>query len=73
MASPVAPVPPVVPVLYDDEWYVVVDKPSGLCVHDSPEVSSDDTDFVIDRAAGIVLCLFYYKNRNTLCQDNLVL
>ena len=53
MASPVAPVPPVVPVLYDDEWYVVVDKPSGLCVHDSPEVSSDDTDFVIDRAAGI--------------------
>ena len=57
-----------VTVLYDDAWYVVVDKPSGLCVHDSAEVqsSSDDTVFVVDRAAGRRFCAAHHCHQHRL-------
>lgn len=31
------------PILYQDEWLVVVDKPSGLLVHPGPEAPDRDT------------------------------
>jgi tRNA pseudouridine65 synthase len=36
------------PVLYEDPWLAVVDKPAGLMVHDSA-LAADETDFAADR------------------------
>ena len=36
------------PVLYEDAWLAVVDKPAGLMVHDSV-LAADETDFAADR------------------------
>jgi len=36
------------PVLYEDRWLAVVDKPAGLMVHDSA-LAADETDFAADR------------------------
>src|SRR5690349_9940622 len=36
------------PVLYEDGWLAVVDKPAGLMVHDSA-LAADETDFAADR------------------------
>jgi len=39
------------PVLYEDPWLAVVDKPAGLMVHDSA-LAADETDFAADRLRG---------------------
>eukprot|EP00729_Bicosta_minor_P022899 gene22899-2874_t len=56
MSAPALPPPALVTVLYDDEWYVVVDKPAGICVHRSAEIPKEYTDFVVDRAAAAAGC-----------------
>jgi len=39
------------PVLYEDAFLAVVDKPAGLMVHDSA-LAADETDFAADRLRG---------------------
>ena len=39
------------PVLYEDQWLAVVDKPAGLMVHDSA-LAAYETDFAADRLRG---------------------
>ena len=47
-AADVAPIAAPVPVLYEDAWLAVVDKPAGLMVHDS-SLSRGEQDFLADR------------------------